>query len=107
MHIYATVKPTNRYANLHNPRKLTAFNIVFHLVSCFINLETYLNLEFLTKRHTSQHGQSSECSELSDIEICSLTRVPKDLVTLPNLIPDDSSTDKIQLQSESGLESSF
>ena len=65
INISAYVNPTTNYENIKHPRKTVAYTILYNLMRCFSNLETYLNLEFLAYKPITE---SSECSELSDIE---------------------------------------
>lgn len=45
-----------RYSKLFNSRKSLAQKIGIQLVTCFCNLETYLNLEFETGKQVSENG---------------------------------------------------
>ena len=45
-----------RYSKLFNSRKSLAQKIGIQLVTCFCNLETYLNLEFETGKQASENG---------------------------------------------------
>lgn len=44
-----------RYSKLFNSRKSLAQKIGIQLVTCFCNLETYLNLEFETGKQVSEN----------------------------------------------------